>query len=224
MTSVRKRLNVLVPFRDRHEHLRTLLPVLARHLRTIPHRVVVIEQADRKPFNKGVLLNAGASIARACDYYCLHDVDMLPAWRPEVRSAYAFTRSVVHLAGRCEQHRFRRPYFSHFGGVLLVNKRVFFAINGFSNKYRGWGKEDDDLYARVRFAGFRITFKPYRFRSLPHDGSYRGNHAHFAANCRRYERMARGKVDFRLEGVSSLSYTLQSRDVREGCDWIRITT
>jgi beta-1,4-galactosyltransferase 2 len=148
----------------------------------------------------------------------------VPAWRPAPRSAYAFTRSVVHLAGRCEQHRFRRPYPNYFGGVLLMNKAVFFAINGFSNLYRGWGKEDDDLYGRVRLSGVRITFKPYRFRSLPHDASYRCNHRRFAANCARYDRMARGEIDFLHEGVNSLSCRLLSRDLRDGCDWIRVVT
>lgn len=36
-------------------------------------------------------------------------------------------------------------------------KNVHFeTLNGLSNKYWGWGLEDDELYVRIREAGIRI--------------------------------------------------------------------
>jgi hypothetical protein len=220
----RKRLHVLIPFRDRHDNLRTLLPVLQRHLRSIPSRIIVVEQADRKPFNKGKLLNAATKLLQQCDYYCFHDVDLVPAWKPGRSHAYGYTRSIVHLAGRCEQAGFKRPYPNSFGGVVLFNKAALFAMNGWSNKYLGWGREDDDLYARAWLSGLPVTFKPYRYWSLPHAAAYRGNHPHFKANCARYERMIQGKIDYLREGLGSVSYRLVEHERREGCDWIRVLT
>jgi predicted glycosyltransferase involved in capsule biosynthesis len=40
------------------------------------------------------------------------------------------------------------PYGYIFGGVEAIWKEHFEKVNGFSNKYWGWGGEDDDLYHR----------------------------------------------------------------------------
>ena len=45
-------------------------------------------------------------------------------------------------------YSFRLPYASIFGGVGAFTKEQFEKINGFSNKFWGWGGEDDDLYKR----------------------------------------------------------------------------
>jgi len=42
----------------------------------------------------------------------------------------------------------RLPYYGIFGGVSAFKKEHFNLINGFSNKFFGWGGEDDDLYER----------------------------------------------------------------------------
>ena len=41
------------------------------------------------------------------------------------------------------------PYASFFGGVLQMSARNFVDMNGYSNRYWLWGKEDDDLYTRL---------------------------------------------------------------------------
>ena len=40
------------------------------------------------------------------------------------------------------------PYHTIFGGAGSFTKQHFELINGFSNKFWGWGGEDDDLYNR----------------------------------------------------------------------------
>lgn len=42
----------------------------------------------------------------------------------------------------------RLPYQALFGGVTALSREHFYALNGYSNKYFGWGGEDDDMAAR----------------------------------------------------------------------------
>jgi hypothetical protein len=224
---MRHRLHVIISFRDRHAHLLTLLPVLAEHLHAIPHRVIVVEQADDEPFNQGTVHNVGALLRPDCDYYCFHDVDLVPAWNPRRRSAYEYTRSIAHLAKYRLQDDGTRPIrYSPFclGGVLLFNKLSFFAINGYSNEYHGWGHGDNDLYARAVLSGQRVTYRAYRYWALPHAAEYRCNHPNWEANCIRYDQMNRGEIDHLAEGLNTLSYTLVSQERFAECDWIRIRT
>eukprot|EP00960_Hanusia_phi_P022222 658083-Hanusia_phi.AAC.2 len=36
------------------------------------------------------------------------------------------------------------------GGAFLLQLQHYKTLNGYSNKYFGWGQEDDDMYERVR--------------------------------------------------------------------------
>ena len=45
----------------------------------------------------------------------------------------------------------RLPYSTIFGGAGSLTKEHFKLINGFSNKFWGWGGEDDDLYNRYMY-------------------------------------------------------------------------
>ena len=44
-----------------------------------------------------------------------------------------------------------------FGGVMAFTPTQFEKINGFSNRYWGWGMEDEDSYWRVQSKGLNIT-------------------------------------------------------------------
>lgn len=43
---------------------------------------------------------------------------------------------------------FRLPYVAIFGGVSAMTKDQILFVNGFSNKFSGWGGEDDDMFNR----------------------------------------------------------------------------
>lgn len=51
---------------------------------------------------------------------------------------YKFTKSYAS----------RLPYEDIFGGVSAITQEQFTKVNGFSNKYWGWGGEDDDMFSR----------------------------------------------------------------------------
>lgn len=163
-------LSIIVPYRDRLVHLQEFVPHVQRHLKGVSFRILVVEQRDSKPFNRGKLLNIGFSCEeKRCDYVCFHDVDMLPLDDCD----YSMPDSTTHLAGRVEMCGFKMPYPEYLGGVLLVLKNDFVGIDGFSNLYWGWGEEDDDLWLRFQVFGVQVLHRAGRFKSLPHQRSLR---------------------------------------------------
>lgn len=43
---------------------------------------------------------------------------------------------------------FRLLYMIIFGGVLVMIKEQMLIVNGYFNKFFGWGGEDDEMYNR----------------------------------------------------------------------------
>jgi hypothetical protein len=62
---------------------------------------------------------------------------------------------------------------NHFGGVSSLTTVDFVAVNGFSNRFWGWGGEDDDLYDRLRSKNLTVRrhrpLRQMRYTMLPHD-------------------------------------------------------
>ena len=161
-----EKLAIIVPYRDRDEHLMRFLPAMesSNLLEGIDYEILIVEQEEGKPFNRGKLLNVGAIQSHTASYYCFHDVDMLP-----VVSDYSYVEVPTHLAAEAEQFGFKLPYQGYFGGVTLFDKHSFIKVNGYSNDYWGWGAEDDDIMFRCISKGVKATRKNGRYRSLSHD-------------------------------------------------------
>jgi hypothetical protein len=136
-----KKLGVIVPYRDRHSHLIFFQKQIAEYLShcKIPFELIIVEQCDTKPFNRGKLLNIGFIEAekRGCDYVVFHDVDMLP-----IDVDYSYSDIPIHLATNIANNP------TYFGGVTIFPNKLFKDINGFPNEYWGWGFEDDELLRR----------------------------------------------------------------------------
>lgn len=174
-----EKLCVLVPYRDREEHLRRLVPRLRSVLdqqfvsKKGMYEIVVVEQNDSEPFNKGALLNAGFLVMReSFDYVCFHDVDFVP-----IDADYSKPGLPTRRIWEGAESRPREPggvhFINHqfdwfFGGVLLFSSEHFRAVNGFSNRYRGWGYEDGDLRERCRYQGLGPVFDHGSFEALDH--------------------------------------------------------
>ena len=136
-----KKLGIVVPFRNRWEHYYVFLYCIEKYLKSkgIDYSVIVVEQDNSGAFNRGMLCNIGFLQAKKlkCDYVVFHDVDMIPE-----DIDYSYSSTPIHLATS------DLPFESYFGGMTLFPVELFEKINGFSNKYWGWGFEDDDLRYR----------------------------------------------------------------------------
>jgi hypothetical protein len=215
-----RRLAIVVPFRvsnhaatlsqgeGRAAQLTQFVEHMSRFLAGVDHRIFVIEQSDDGlPFNKGYLMNVGFNLAAPdFDYFAFHDVDQLPT---NPLNTYAYPDSPIHL---CVTTDGRTQYRSMVGGVLLINKNDFVACNGWSNRYLGWGQEDDDMANRLRHTvGFARapadigTYTSIRHARVPGlDETYQ-----FQKN-RSYLMKSAG-ADNSADGYRDAAFTIESR-------------
>lgn len=145
------KLGIIVPYRNRSQQLREFIRELPKFLlyneKAVDYTIIVVNQQDIKKFSRGKLLNIGFIEAekQGCDYVVFHDVDMIPT-----EGTYKYRDYPVQLANTFEFRKdFKRTITKdYFGGVTLFPVKDFKKINGYSNKYRGWGFEDNDLLLR----------------------------------------------------------------------------
>lgn len=146
-------MTILVPYRDREEHLKAFIPHMQK---VLPHaRIIVIEQMDNKVFNRGKLLNIGYREAPKDDYYCMHDVDMLP-----LQVDYTPAGTITQLASSDIQKT------DYLGGVTLFHGELFGVLNGYPNDFhRG---EDNALMFTIKMYGIPVINRFGKFHRLNH--------------------------------------------------------
>lgn len=211
-----QKLSVIVPYRDRDEHLARLVPTLTQELRRqeISFRILVVEQASQDSFNRGKLLNIGAHYAAPfSDYFCLHDVDAIPiiANYGCPSQPLRLVSNLVTPSGEAQ----RTDYY--FSGAVSIRKEQFFAANGYSNEYFGWGKEDDDLFFRLLLSGLLCYYDAQgKFWDLPNPKGQRPRRSpgivptQLRRNRRLRSLLVRGLTDPQCDGLSTLKYEIAS--------------
>lgn len=136
----RDRVAVVIPFRDRKQHLPILLknlhPFLMRQ--QIDYGIFLVEQSSDGSFNRAKLMNVGFVEALKLyewDCFVFHDVDLLPL---DDRNLYTCPDQPRHMSVAVDTFGFKLPYTSIFGGVSSMTTQQFKAVNGFSNSFWGW--------------------------------------------------------------------------------------
>ena len=150
---MKDKLAIIVPYRDREEHLNVFIPHMHEFLKNkeIDYDIFVAEQSDTRPFNYGKLCNAVVKeIGEEYTYFSFHDIDMLPM---NDDCEYEYPYEPTHLATNVEAHDNKLPYPQYFGGVILISREDFENANGYSNEYWGYGFEDLDLLYRLQRSG-----------------------------------------------------------------------
>ena len=175
------RLLVVVPYRDRENHLKSFIPHVRAYFardkldRAVPYRVIIVEQEGRGTFNRGALKNIGFVLgADNSDYTCFHDIDYLPIWADysyaEVPTPIVWYGAETRPIAPGRADRFIIHNLEDFcGGAVLVPNPLFKDVDGYSNDYWGWGYEDEDLKRRYLARGIRLGRRKGTFAPLEHD-------------------------------------------------------
>ena len=133
----------IVPYRDRVAHLNRYLETLSKYLKDREYSILVIEQANKSPFNAGMIRNIG--FKEACkkfpnqDYFIFNDVDIVPILLPNIN------HEVIDFGHPGEKINHLYGMKHCIGGVYSISKHNFIKINGYPTGYWGWGFEDTDL-------------------------------------------------------------------------------
>ncbi|XP_059167407.1 beta-1,4-N-acetylgalactosaminyltransferase bre-4-like [Physella acuta] len=218
----RERLAIILPYRNRYEHLHivlnNLLPFLARQQADVTF--FVIEQASNSTFNRGALLNIGfleAEKISSFDCYIFHDVDLVPL---NDNNLYRCGPQPRHYAVAINKYGYKLLYSGYFGGVVGFSKAQYLAINGNSNLYVGWGGEDDDLLLRVKnknMTAVRYENNIARYDMIKHTRDS-GNELNPIRSV--LLRSAKQRQD--IEGLNSVKYTVKSIRAYSLYTWITV--
>ena len=144
------KLSVIIPVRNRDRQLNILINKLSNIFRAtnIEYRFYVVYQDDNKPFNKGKISNLAFLYAVNDNFSCnflFNDVTVFPNFNFDYK--YPFKNNVIY-----------NPFgYRHcLGRFFLINSSTYRKLNGYSNKYNGWGYEDSDLQKRCELLNVTI--------------------------------------------------------------------
>ncbi|XP_055347600.1 beta-1,4-galactosyltransferase 3-like isoform X2 [Paramacrobiotus metropolitanus] len=219
----RRRVAVIIPYRDRKEHLDIFLNNIHPFLQKqqLDYRVFLVEQSGTYSFNRGTLMNVGyVEVARdypAYDCFIFHDVDLLPE---DDRNPYWCPTIPTILASAIDRNQYRMPYPGYFGAAVSFTKQQFATINGFPNVYWGWGGEDDDTGGRVLRKFYRVNQSPVelgRYKMIKH-GADKGN----PKNKDRFDLLFNAVSRYKTDGLSSLNYSVLASEIRPLYTWFLV--
>ncbi|KAL4003596.1 Xylosylprotein 4-beta-galactosyltransferase [Acanthocheilonema viteae] len=208
---------VLVPYRDRETELQIFVPHIDDFLneQNVLHKIIVLNQTDALRFNRASLINVGWYEADrvGCDYLVMHDVDLLPL-NPQLDYSYPGKGIIRHISS--PEYHPKYNYTKFIGGILLLTMSDYKIVNGMSNKYWGWGLEDDEFYLRLRDANLLsslqrpvnlTTNRSNTFRHI-HDSKLRKRDVKKYGNQKQMTR----KRD-RISGLHSVKYRIVGRNL-----------
>jgi hypothetical protein len=138
---------IIIPYRDRKKHLEYFInhtvPLIQKHL--LHTKIIVVEQANDKLFNRGKLLNVGfMEYKDKTTYFFTHDVDINPT-EDVLKEYYTYNVPSKKVWG------IYTSAFNTLGGIIKIRSEDIFMANGFPNNIWGWGAEDKALQNRTEF-------------------------------------------------------------------------
>lgn len=177
--------SIIIPYRDRLEHLEILLPVLNNKFKDEKYEIIVSEQDDNNGFSISNTVNMASKFAKG-DVLIIHNVDYVPMQEVEYYKDGGVFLPVKKVLFLNEDNSNLREtsdipggyrYFNYgvgddfFGGVICILKTHFETINGYNPYYVGWGKEDEDLRLRISEHNIPINRGEGIFFALYHSDS-----------------------------------------------------
>jgi len=144
---------IIIPYRNnkyqsRDKQLAMFIEYYNDYLPSNICDIYVIEQSDdNKKFNRGALLNIGYKISQkeSYDMYIFHDVDLVSP--QEIKKVYTYKSDIpIHIASLWKE---KYNFADFMGGIISFDSNTFEKVNGYPNRFYGWGGEDDAIYNRL---------------------------------------------------------------------------
>ena len=229
---------IIVPYRNRAEQLASFVPAitqfLSRHCATVDFGIIVVEQTGKAKFNKGALINIGFIEGTYIwesmnddpnsyfDCVVIHDIDLIPE-NDGNTCKYDCLRvpgaSAWQLSTAIDKYKWGLP-MAGVGGVGMATREAFVLANGWSNRFFGWGGEDNDFFARLSLVGRRmrpVNKTMGRYRSLTKGHNRSGKLQNGSILLSSYERR-----HHLHEGFPTVKYRLQQRKMKESYFFVRL--
>jgi hypothetical protein len=155
-----KKVLIVVPYRDRDEHLKEYLQRVPEYFKDISHDILLCELDPGCEWNAGITVNTSINFLKKSNYefIYIHHVDVYPVgeWKwPEPGS-----------------------FISDLGdvGSCLLRVEDFLKVGGYGNNFWGWGGEDDNLYNKLAHIGLTRVKSDTEFdtKYQSHDRPFNG--------------------------------------------------
>ena len=146
---------IIIPYKEKKDqlasYLTSVIPIFKECLEEF--RMIIVEQCNTKPLNKGLLLNTAIIHLNLQhdDDIIFHNVEIVPT-RSAVLECYKTDVDSKTVLGICSNE-------SGMDGVVKMKKSTFESINGYPTNYWGWGFEGETLRERLNLAGVESIIK-----------------------------------------------------------------
>lgn len=144
MENIKKDLLIVVPYRNREEHLKGFLENSPKYFekQNFTYDILVCELDQTGDWNAGLSCNSLVDFTkdREYKYVYIHHVDVWP-----INGTWEFPKE--------------KELFFNLGdyGSCIMTMDAFINIGGYSNSFWGWGSEDNELYAKATSLGYSVV-------------------------------------------------------------------
>lgn len=222
---------IIFPFRNRSTHytkmMERLWDIKKKHWNIT---VYVIHQDDDNFFKRAWLINVGLELVakRFADDTCVvtHDVDMLPS--PQIDYTWCDVPTQICSELSCFNHKI--PYNTYAGGTIQATLKHWKQINGMTNRARGWGGEDDDLYYRLKANNYIPIRRPkygHGKCTCLNDANHtkRIKSDEYESIVRQIDRLSKGSDEWKTDGLNSLNFRKTSQYIDKwGSNWFGVSS
>lgn len=139
----KKDMIIVVPYRDREEHLKEYLEKTPAYFnnQNVTYDILITELDPQGDWNAGLVANSVINFVKKTEYkyIYIHHVDVYPTEGEWVFPNDDEIYTNIGDAGSC-----------------LTTLHNFYKVGGYRNTFWGWGAEDDDLYKKMSVNGVRV--------------------------------------------------------------------
>jgi hypothetical protein len=199
-----------------------MLDVL-RNLEELPNiQLQIVEQSnDGRRFNLGKMMNVGFDLYSRSSVnndwvYMFHPIDLFPKSGVGV---YLYGMDQI-LNGAADILRYNVMGQSHFYRACQYSPSVYREFNGYTNRFWGWGAEDDEFFNRLRLKQLHSKFLNVEFNTWcetkeDHEPDHQSPDYltgldHHSSNLALANSIT--SESMMVDGLSSLSYTVLSEN------------